>query len=690
MKAMKTHTFCFDAGRKIWTESHVPAFFSETETNLPIILLVDCFNRKTGDSRLAVWCKEHEAYEGIAEYTEDGLLTDRGCKQTGLVAKVRNSECLLSGERRYYEGPRDPVEANLRWQVRYCPEEKTVYLSHDLVVAGFYWKTDQATGKSVNVPFVNCVNHHCDVLCPDAGQPPKALPYLSKNKNDIVSLRQPSVHIVPPSVAQTTLSFLAEAAESIYGFRPPLLFPTDTGGEILWRDNNGAEWVNAFLLRPLDMNIYYFFDFFEREEFDRLFPPDQRDNFPAICESCGVEPGDVLRAAYRENPAYFMARLALPQLGVRKEELLEKFRDIPAFCGKDMMRRYSHNVFRAGVDAEQSDEWEGMRFYCAWRLESETEEELAEHLLSMQRNWKHWAPVGMRHFQKNYEYVPRELKEEILRDGMTVKTYEHLVQIDNSRSFRKENLVYGEKERARECKVNGYNIRLIPSPKVFRRLAQIMSSTRFLDSDAKYIPGHTAQYAMERNGRYLKLAYVEDDVVLWEMGRPDVQPPLYAKAELAFLVWKYRVGLVKRLPDRLGETRWTSQEFVVGPPDPDVWEDKSMWDMMNAPESEIGSGYYLSFYRKFMEVQLLRSRLPKPGEDEREALMRKFPCGKRIFDAAWEGNPEAQYVMSLLYRNINHYFASSDVARASEWYKKACENGWREIAEPLDIQMGED
>lgn len=684
---MEMHTFCFDAGRSLWRENHVPDFSSETETNLPIILLVDYHDRQTGNSRLVVWCKKHEAYEGIAEYTEEGLLTERGCRQVGMIAKVRNADYLLSGERRYYGSARDTTEAHLRWLVRYCPEEKTVYISHELVEAGFYWKKDQETGRPVNVPFVNCVKHDCDVLCPDAGQPPKALPYVSNNKNDAISLRNPSVHILPPVVAQTALSFLADAAENIYGFRPPLLLPTDTGGEVLWRDNNGAEWVNAFLFRPLDMNIYFFLDFFEREEFDRLFPPDQRDNFPALCEACGVESGEILRAAYRENPAYFLARLALPQLGVRKEKLLETFRDIPAFCGKDVMRRYSLTVFRAGKDAEQSDEWEGLQFYCAWRLESETEEELAKHLLSMQMKWKFWAPVGMKHFRKNFEFVPQELKEEIRRDGITVKTYEHLGQIDNARSFRKENLVYGEKERARECKINGYNIRLIPSPKVFRRLAQIMSSTHFLDHDAKYIPGHTAQYAMERNGRYLKLAYVEDDAILWETGRPDVMAPLFAKAELAFHVWKYRVGLTGRVLDRAGEVRWTSQDFVVEPPDPDPWAGKSMWDMMNAPESEIGRGYFLSFYRKFLEVQLLRSRLPKSDEDEREAMMRKFPCGKRIFDAAWEGNPEAQYVMSLLYRNINHYFASSDVARASEWYKKACENGWREIAEPKDIRL---
>ena len=137
---MEMHTFCFDAGRSLWKETHVPAFFSETETNLPIILLVDYHDRQTGDSRLMVWCKEHEAYEGIAEYTEEGLLTERGCRQVGMIAKVRNADYLLSGERRYYGSARDTTEANLRWQVRYCPGEKTVYLSTILSKRDFIGK----------------------------------------------------------------------------------------------------------------------------------------------------------------------------------------------------------------------------------------------------------------------------------------------------------------------------------------------------------------------------------------------------------------------------------------------------------------------------------------------------------------------------------------------------------------------
>ncbi len=59
--------------------------------------------------------------------------------------------------------------------------------------------------------------------------------------------------------------------------------------------------------------------------------------------------------------------------------------------------------------------------------------------------------------------------------------------------------------------------------------------------------------------------------------------------------------------------------------------------------------------------------------------MHQLPWGKRIFDAAWAGNPEAQYVMSLFYHRYSYRFSRYDGQRAADWYKKACDNGWLKI-----------
>lgn len=674
---MRTHTFYYDDERTTWAETHIPAFCAEDDSDLPIVLLVDYYEKSTGETRLKVWCGEHRAYEGIGRYTEDGVVTDKGCKLTGLALRVENSEYMMStGDRRCYESTKNIRERDIRWQVQYEPGSGKVLLVNHDVDLGFDWKKDGETGGFVNVPFVHAVNRHCWILCPGAGKPEKALPYAEKSKNGALSLfDKPWLPTLPPSVASAALALLAEAAESVYGFRPPLLLPPDTGERTFWRQNNAAAWVEAFLARPLDMNIYFFRKYFRTaEEFDRRFPPDRRENFPLLCEALGVEPTDVLRDAYRNNPAYFAARLVLSRLGIHDERLLQKFRDLPEFCGEDMRAWYSKPLLCPGDDAEHKMEWDALRFYSAWRLRSESPEAFIDRLLNTQQRWKGWRLTGMVYFQKHFDAVPKEWREEILRDGLTFRVYERLTLLDHARAVKEPALSYGEKERARECKISGYNFRLVNSVPVFRRLA---GGYRIL-ADMEYRSGHTALYVMERNGQILYYILLEDDVVQWSQPRLDIRPPLAAKVSIAFLFWKCRFGLTARWPEDAGRFRESLPEPIVEPLERDEWAEKNLLDMLDKSKSEIRRGYYLSFYRKLAEVRLLKTAPPRADGDEQAQLTYDFPCCRGIFDAAWSGNPEAQYVMSLLYRDEN-FFTRCDAKRSAAWYKKACENGWREI-----------
>ena len=87
MEAFTAYTFCYDAARQTWAESHIPAFASENGNNLPVVLVVDYYDRRSGDSRIVTWCGEHHAYEPVASYTEDGLLTG-GTPHTTMTGRI--------------------------------------------------------------------------------------------------------------------------------------------------------------------------------------------------------------------------------------------------------------------------------------------------------------------------------------------------------------------------------------------------------------------------------------------------------------------------------------------------------------------------------------------------------------------------------------------------------------------------
>jgi hypothetical protein len=99
---------------------------------------------------------------------------------------------------------------------------------------------------------------------------------------------------------------------------------------------------------------------------------------------------------------------------------------------------------------------------------------------------------------------------------------------------------------------------------------------------------------------------------------------------------------------------------------------------LELPEAEIGPGFYLSLNMKLTETFLLRPPAPSLSDDEQEYLQKNLPWGKRLFQAAFAGNPEAQYAMSLFYRD--HHCSAADRCLAEEWYLRAVSNGWLEIA----------
>ena len=125
-------------------------------------------------------------------------------------------------------------------------------------------------------------------------------------------------------------------------------------------------------------------------------------------------------------------------------------------------------------------------------------------------------------------------------------------------------------------------------------------------------------------------------------------------------------------------TKSPFKNFVIEPVDEDKnFENLSLLKLLQLPEEKICTGYYLMLYRRFAEVNLYKNSKPKHFDNEKDFLMNLFPLGERIYDAAFSGNAEAQYVLSRMYRDdfCFHYF---NIDKSNRWYKKALENGWLE------------
>jgi len=324
--------------------------------------------------------------------------------------------------------------------------------------------------------------------------------------------------------------------------------------------------------------------------------------------------------------------------------------------------------------------WENLLFYCRWYLKNTSEEKLAEELLRLQKNfdWKFYKAWNI--FRSYFDEIPIELKNEILRSGMTVEMIDRLILFEDDKKFFDNDVNFSEEEKSFECKINGYNIRRIHSFKRFTNIFQRAvkkGNNHHFNKDSKV-------FAVEKDGRYVDVVVLNEKKYVDEMNNfsllyGDIVEENNVHHETAAILsyWsshfeidcsKYRYKFKKSM----------FKNFVIESVDEDKnFENLSLLKLLQLPEEKICKGYYLMLYRRFAEVNLCISSDLKHFDNEKDFLMNLFPLGERIYNAAFGGNAEAQYVLSRMYR-CYFCFKYFSMERFNYWYKKAVKNGWSE------------
>ena len=654
--------FCYQPEDNSWHECHHEAAAADIGT-LPVILVVKYSHQRTREKWEKAWCEKHQAYEDIKSYGDCSLTTDAGCQLTGFIARVSASIYQTSST---YDWPSS--RQTIRWHLQHDNAEDTVYLISDSIEVFYSWRKE-TDGSFLLIPSTILRNSHSQSFNIGAHEQPEHIYGLSG------------------FVLEKLMEVLHEKARHIYGDDIRLLLPpTDSlGYDSRWRwDSRACEWLLALLHRPLDMSIYFFRKYFKDDKkFNELFPRNQRHNFLLLAQTLGLAPTEELKQEYEKNPLSLIFHLMLPELGIRDKQLIRKFFSLQAFCGYMMKEGYKNELFFDPLQVGPKDylpdeapaDYDSLRFYCLWRLQHTSETELAEYLLDKQKDWRSWKYSSLKAFQKYFEQLPADLKAEILKDGISPQVHDQLMLLRQHYSSKKADTLCGEKELARECKINDYNFRLICSIVSFYYI--VSRSMQLPSTNLKDFTGK-ALYVIERNGRYLGVIQVNGNLIEHYTFCDSYDDILQAKTYIAFLAWARHHQLTRNYCGRDDSTDAMKQDFTIEPPDRTEWDTLSLKEMMELPHNSLRPGFFLNLYRKFTEVPLLRPPAPSHSDAEEEYLSRNFPWGKTIYQAAFADQPEAQYVMSLLYRD--NYCLSPDLTLSEKWYLRAVSNGWLEMA----------
>ncbi len=656
----KTDTFVYDVNKDCWTQCDSPELCTADSTTLPIIVVCHHYDEHSGEYTKKAWCPAHHAYEKIVKASNGGLLTETGCHLEGLIFFDKNSGWFP---------PYTDREETICWQVGPV-SPGTIRVTSDTARFVFQWVKSKA-GSFVYAPSIQPIRHKEMTLSLHDKKQPDRLPYM------------PAAVVHAAITALQGMDKSCDNCQAIHTIKK--LRECMEAEKYSQERIDYSPYLLAYLQRPLDMQIWFYRQYFDASDFEQCFAAAKEDNFPALCTSLGITPTNTLRHAYENSPAAFLLISRMQELCIEQDNLKERFVKLRNFLGDDAYSPYRTRILKPvrkpdGTDSIPSPLWEALCFYCKWRRGYESEEALTSHLLALNANWKPWMETVLLYFQKYYAIIPQTIKDSIFQAGPTVSIHDNLAVIVHDQNMMEPDRSYGEKDKALECNINGYNFRLVSSLSVFRQIFSLWN-LNFRHLIQQYADRDSVLISIDHNGVYCGMAIVNDETVKMFQKSISMDNAIRsANIQLAYAKWLLHTGLKESAdndnykPNEFKDILW---KIPVNPVEKDsVYEPLGLQSLLDLPDDNVHPGYYLYLFRRFMETNILHPDPPTIKDDEYEYLQEHFPLGTRIYKEAWAGNPEAQFVMSLMYDEDSTRFWLKSSPRSIAWLKKANESGW--------------
>ena len=617
-----------------------------------------------------VWCEEHKTYEKAAAWQNGTLKTDAGCQITGLFGE--NISWMENGE------------LPMRWRVSYQEKSRVVFLCMD--IAKIVWSStlDHATGEIISIPRIS--DYRTEGLSIHMGSE-EMVP--ERNCRDI-----------PLCVADAAIGYMMDAAEIFFGERP--ILPQSLESDYFTK---GRTRLTAFLHFPFNMNLWLLKVYFSDGKLCKdIFVRAARDPFQRLCHELKLCPTDELRQDYEKEPYALIITSILRCLGIQTYDLVRPFFAFTSLAGDEISdgckkilgiynyQRLHENVFPADIFSDDDavrtmlhsrqgnfGEWIPLMWYCQWLLSQKGEKHLADHLLALNQKWESRFIRFMRIFYNNFPDIPKELRQQIREEGPKLELHNEMIRSINKKKLGLPDFTYSEKQRGYACMIDGYEFRLIRTSEEFHsimvRLKCIGVSSAFpsLNDDG------ILRIGVFRKGRALACLILHGilKAIIGHAGGGIYQHLLYRSGlRIAILHWLKWTGLHERYgPYYESDYEFLDQEVHAEPLPPET--ESNLYALLNLPEDEIQSGYYLQLQRALHEARILyhETTRQEESEDELSHLMQVFPYGVRIFKAALSGNKEAQRALALCYGKYTYdALLPHDKKRFEYWNTKCHDN----------------
>lgn len=487
---------------------------------------------------------------------------------------------------------------------------------------------------------------------------------------------------IPSEIVGLVLEALEEGVYRRYGIRPSIL-----------SNMTGAKMLTAYIERPFDIHIVYLKSFLAEavEDFDEMFPYEETNPYPILCNCLGIRPPKSVRRAYTYNPYAIIWYMLLRQLGLRELSFMQPFFELEYDLASMSIDEFYFEPRTQRVERREGDErrlWRALECHARWLCEQKGEKALAEFL---SQNYV-WGVIRQCHrdillnFQQYGAQLSEAVKQLLLAEGLTKYVCDAIAwEVDAITSGSEPQRVLYRPEILRyECCVNGCDFRLIHHTDELAPIGIALHNC--LASYRDYvIEKESIIIAVRLGKRYLACIEVEQSGrIVQALGKYNQR--LRGRVLAICRAWARYVGLsvgVDHLdvPEGDDEALNFMEDIVITPiPYRRAMEEVAPEELETLPEEKIDTGYYCLLGEHLARAVRCAAAAPSwmRFRGEMEYLMYVFPRGERLYRAALGGSVEAARVLGLLYQRGRPM--PCDVERARYWLSWAAERGDDEAA----------
>lgn len=682
--------FIYDYNENKWVKCTEPSYVNNDIEQIPYVLIFSycredyMFNIEAYVKYIV--CPKHRALEEVRSLGIRSLTTVAGCHYEGIIGycKLDCTYVTYGAEIKYVP---------IRWRIFQRSPHHVINISCDCIIVKesnggclqhlktFYYSINPLKGKTIS-----------SKLKKNGGNWPKKIKssyfsnlynyHASFENQDFNSWKEITGISVPSFIESEISAAVEESIFQVYGIRPSVLSKLE----------DDEKKIKAYIERPFDLNIVYLKPFFSKfigkdfEDFDKVFPFSQTDNYQAFCKMLDIRPPKSLRKAYTYTPYAVVWYMIMKQWGITDINYMQELFYYDGLIWFIPIEEFYYDPNTKKVECNCTGDWEDVDFYRLW-LKKKKGNKWEKYFIKL---IKKDLDDGMYYYKKDilhsfrvyFDSLSDGVKDRLLEDGLTLYVHDAIsweitAKANNWKNVR---VTYHELVLPYQCNINGYEFRLVTNTSELRSIGLALCNCVATYRD-KVINHESIILYVQHNGKCLACIELrEGRYIVQALG--DKNSRLFGELLKVCRFWMKHHQLVDSegyLSVPPSEEADDIKDAVVATiPYHKSIHEMNLMELVNINPEDIKPGYYLRLGKMLGEEYTHSVKAPAWLKfcDEQSELLYSLPEGKPIFDGAFEGKVEAMRALAFMY--YYGHGIKRDWNKTIAWIQKAINLGSKE------------